>query len=574
VATACESGPAGFDAALALHRAGRLDQARAAYESLLAPTPDDPNLLGLLGVVALQRNRAAEAEELLCRAVSAVTPEPRAHLRNVNNLIALLKSQGREDAARALAGAELPGWPPDAPPDAAERATVLSLVEALARYGQPERALSLLEDVLAHLGEDSEALNLAGRLRLMRDEVDAALADLERAAACDPGNWQPLAALSVAHERLGHGAEARAAARRCARAAPVFVTPRQDGQQATILVLNSVPGRIRSADSGLHGLHFHANYISQASVLMAGEFRFASAFADLPAALPDLPGADLVFSNMASGEWMNVPGRLDRAVSLVERIGRPVINHPNAIFRVTRQKAAGLLQGIPGLRVPRIMRYARDIARLDEIAADVADNFAYPVIVRHVAADESSKSLLSDKKTALLVADADELRAFVKSVAWPEFYVIQYVDLRKADGNFRKLRAVFLADEAIIGSGGYYSEWMVGGWRRLQAGQEFYNRFPHLVGQMNRILLDPEGSLGPQIMPVLEAVRDRIQLDVFGMDFDVDDDGQVVPFEVGATMNFLQRTTAPEHLRMPMDLEDRVNAAFRRLVRSTIAREQ
>jgi hypothetical protein len=91
---------------------------------------------------------------------------------------------------------------------------------------------------------------------------------------------------------------------------------------------------------------------------------------------------------------------------------------------------------------------------------------------------------------------------------------------------------------------------------------------------MNRILLDPEGSLGPQIMPVLEAVRDRIQLDVFGMDFDVDDDGQVVPFEVGATMNFLQRTTAPEHLRMPMDLEDRVNAAFRRLVRSTIAREQ
>jgi glutathione synthase/RimK-type ligase-like ATP-grasp enzyme len=277
---------------------------------------------------------------------------------------------------------------------------------------------------------------------------------------------------------------------------------------------------------------------------------------------------------MASGEWMNVPGRLDRAVSLVERIGRPVINHPDAIFRVTRQKAAGLLQGIPGLRVPRIMRYARDIARLDEIAADVADNFAYPVIVRHVAADESSKSLLSDKKTALLVADADELRAFVKSVAWPEFYVIQYVDLRKADGNFRKLRAVFLADEAIIGSGGYYSEWMVGGWRRLQAGQEFYNRFPHLVGQMNRILLDPEGSLGPQIMPVLEAVRDRIQLDVFGMDFDVDDDGQVVPFEVGATMNFLQRTTAPEHLRMPMDLEDRVNAAFRRLVRSTIAREQ
>lgn len=48
-------------AALALHRAGKMDQARAAYERLLAAAPEDADLLGLLGVVALQQDRAGEA---------------------------------------------------------------------------------------------------------------------------------------------------------------------------------------------------------------------------------------------------------------------------------------------------------------------------------------------------------------------------------------------------------------------------------------------------------------------------------------------------------------------------------
>jgi Flp pilus assembly protein TadD len=560
-------------AALALHRAGKMDQARAAYERLLAAAPEDADLLGLLGVVALQQDRAGEAETLLRGALAVVDPDPAVHLRNVNNLITLLDHQGRADAAREFAGRDLPDWPPDTPLGAAGRGAMLSLAEALAKYGHPSRALSLLEGAMALLGADPEFLNLLGRLRLTCDDPEGALSDLERACAGDPGNWQAQAALSTVHERLGDRAAARQAAARCARAAPVFVAPRQAGHKATILVLNTAPSHIRNADAGLHGLHFTANYISQVSLLMAGEFRFASVFANLPEPLPDLPPADLVFNNMASGEQMNIPGRLDRALALVERIGRPVLNHPRAVFRMTRQKVADLLQGIPGLRIPRIARYHRNLARLDEIAAEIAANFTYPVIVRHVAADESSKSLLSEKKTALLVNDADGLRRFIQSVDWPQFYIIEYVDLRKADGNFRRFRAVFFADEIIILNGSHYNEWMVGGWRRRIEGQAFYSAFPHLLGEMNRILLDPEGTLGPQVMPVLEAIRGRIPLDLSGMDFDVDDDGRVVLFEVGSTMNFLQRAGTPEYRRTPKQLDDRVNAAFRRLVWRRIAGE-
>ena len=416
-------------------------------------------------------------------------------------------------------------------------------------------------------------LYLAGRLRLKCDDPKAALSDLQRARQCEPGNWQTLAALSTAHDVLGHRAAAREAAERIARAAPVYVAPRHEEQQATILVLNRMPRGAVSADHGLHGVHFTRNYISQISQLMAKQFRFASVFADLPDPLPNLPSADVVFHNIASAEQMNLPGQLDQVMELVERIDRPVINHPRAVLQMTRQKAADLLQGITGLRVPRIARYRRDIARFDEIKSDIASKFTYPVIVRHLAADQSSKSLLSENKTAILVNDADELEIFLEGVSWPQFYVIQYVNLRKADGNFRKLRAMFFGDQIIIGSGGYYSEWMVGGWRTPKEGQAFYKAFPHLVAEMNRILLDPEGMLGPQLMPVLEAVRDRVPLDVFGMDFDVDDDGRLVLFEAQSTMVFLPRPDMPEHLRMPQELGERINGAFRCLVRRKIAAE-
>jgi hypothetical protein len=305
---------------------------------------------------------------------------------------------------------------------------------------------------------------------------------------------------------------------------------------------------------------------------MAGEFRFASIFSDFPGPFGDIPDADVVFNNIATGEVLSVPGALDRAVGLIERIGRPVINHPQAVFQMTRQKAADLLQGIPDLRVPRIERYWRDIDRFDDIKTEIARNFIYPVIIRHVAADESSKSLLSENKTAILVNDEGELCHFLSGVSWDQFYAIEYVGLQKEDGNFRRLRAAFFPDEIIITACGYYCEWMVAGWRTNKQGHAFYDAFPDRVVDMQCTLLNPEAMLGSHVMPVLEAIRTRVPLEVFGMDFDLDDDGQVVLFEAQSSMILLMpRANVPDHLQLPLELDDRVNGAFRRLVRQKIA---
>ncbi len=58
-------------AAMALHRAGRLDQAEAAYRAMLDPHPGHSDALHLLGVIASQRGQFEQAIELISRALAS-----------------------------------------------------------------------------------------------------------------------------------------------------------------------------------------------------------------------------------------------------------------------------------------------------------------------------------------------------------------------------------------------------------------------------------------------------------------------------------------------------------------------
>ena len=63
-----------IDEGLALHRTGRLDAARAAYERVLALVPRHADALHLSGVVAMQQQRFADAFDLIGRAIE-ISPQ-------------------------------------------------------------------------------------------------------------------------------------------------------------------------------------------------------------------------------------------------------------------------------------------------------------------------------------------------------------------------------------------------------------------------------------------------------------------------------------------------------------------
>jgi len=571
--------------ARSLHGAGRLDAARAAYEAMLAAAPDDADLLGLLAALTAQQGQLEDAVEMLRRGL-ALEAEPRIDVRNLNNLGILLRATGSDAEACDLAVAKAPEWPEGPPAEAAERDAVLWLVETLAHVGETAKALRFLDRAMPSLSgpdpsDDAKALTLGGRLRLAQDDAAGAVKSLARAADLAPDDYRAPIALSHALSESGDLGAAHATAQRIAWTWPVYAAPPRPTQRATLLVFNRVPSIVRNPNANLRRLHFLGNYPSQIAVSMCDEYRFLSLFANLPdEALSGrvlrerLPAADLVLNNIANPEEMNAPGQTDLVRARLESIGLPVINHPDQVFQTTRQKNAALLAGTPNLKVPRIKLYRSDVASAEEIVADIGQHFDYPVILRKPKAQQSSDSLLhEDRKSAVLVADQAALRGHLERFKWDEFYAVEFVDLKRDDGFYPVLRAVFVGDEIVVTKPAIFSEWMVSGWRSKPIGIAFYRENPQTIEECSRIVRDPEAELGAAAMATLQAIRERMPLDMFGVDFDVDRDGRVVFFEAGASMNFqpVNLRDEPLDVRMPPEPTMRIDDAFRNLVARKIA---
>ncbi len=228
---------------------------------------------------------------------------------------------------------------------------------------------------------------------------------------------------------------------------------------------------------------------------------------------------------------------------------------------------------MPNLKVPRIECYRTDLGQAEAIVAHIGERFDYPVILRLAIAHSSSDSLLTEEgKVAVLLPDPAALSEHLKRCGWREFYAVEFVDLQRRDGFYRGLRAVIMDREIIVNKPAIYREWMVSGWRDKPAGIDFYRANPQTIEECNRIVLDPEAHLGAEVMRTLEAIRDRIPLDLFGIDFEVDREGRVVFFEAGASMVFhASRPRPPMDVRLPVEPLIRVDDAFRELVARRIA---
>jgi len=565
----------GIAEARALHRAGRLDEARGAYRSLLGRSPGDAaELRGLLGVIDFQQGRLGEAEALL-RSALASGGDARIRLRNLNNLLALLQRSGDAAGARALIAHGVPDWPAGTVPNAAERGTVLSLCTALLLLGEAAAARELLDQALPARHDDPEASGLEGRILLALGEAEAAATALERSGAENGSEPVTLIALGYVQGKLGRAEAARETLGMITRRWPIHAPAQHPGQRARILVLNPTPEKIGNPASGLHGLHHTLNFAAQFARAMQDEFHFISVIAELPAERQpqSLPPADVVLNNCVNAEALNVPGRLDRVRATLALSDAPVINDPEAAAATTRQRVAELLQGIPGLHVPRIVRYRTDSPPVETLAADIESRFAFPVILRQCRAHTSAKLQYSaSDRVSVLVEDGAALRSHLATLGWPEIYAIEYVPLRRPDGHFRKIRAVLAQDDVIIAIPGFNIDWMVAGGPGNPNWDHYYRAHPDMIEECRRIVRNPEGCLGADCLRTLEAIRDRMPLDLFGVDFDVDEDGQMVLFEANASMNLLKRANEPSEMTLPDEPFERIKAAFRRAVDRHLSR--
>lgn len=212
---------------------------------------------------------------------------------------------------------------------------------------------------------------------------------------------------------------------------------------------------------------------------------------------------------------------LATAQKLLAGVQSRVINRPDAVLRTTRDQVAALLDGIPGLVVPRTVRLTGDQGSAAETIRDAGIDGR--VIVREVGTHTGVSVMLHQS--------AEEAAATLKG--GQDYIATQFHDFASADGIYRKYRIFFIGTGMVLRHMYASDHWNVHSPDRAR----FMAPRPEIVAE-ERALIGNPAPFGPKAQAVFQAVRERMPLDFFGLDFSFTRNGDVLLFEANATMSF------------------------------------
>jgi protein O-GlcNAc transferase len=137
-----------LDTASGLHQAGKLEEAQKIYHQILLQSPDEPDVLHLLGVVRQQQGYPFEALELIGRAI-AINPRQAAYHCNLGVVLSHLNRHAAAGAefTRAIA----------LRPDYFE--AYFNLANGLKDTGRPQEAIAQYRRAQALCPQDSDAVS-------------------------------------------------------------------------------------------------------------------------------------------------------------------------------------------------------------------------------------------------------------------------------------------------------------------------------------------------------------------------------------------------------------------------------
>jgi len=345
---------------------------------------------------------------------------------------------------------------------------------------------------------------------------------------------------------------------------PITIGERCPTQKAEVLIVNRSPA-VNNSFTPFDSLsRFCPNFPGQLGEKLHEDFHFNYVFFGdglQPSTRTKIPKPHIILNNHANGELLILDGHLSEFAEFIDSFGVPVANHPAKAVQTSRDISAELLGTIPGVIVPKTMRFSSRGKIRQALAREIEDEFDYPFIARTLVNQEGVGMTKIDSPDALI--------KLLLGGCPDEFFVTQFVDTRGKNQFYRKMRAAVVGDEIILIRVDYHTFWKVHG-RKNPKRWPFYFENPHLLEEEKRICNDPEAELGRSAIQSLGAIRARIPLEVFGIDFEADADGRLVFYEANATMNLF--STAPKELPNPIEAGDRLKVAFQRFFTSMVDR--
>ncbi len=472
------------------------EPALAAFTRVAELDPSDAEARYAIGRLHHVRGAVAEAE---AGYVAALALQP-GHVMALSNLAVLLQDRGRHAEVVEVCSRLLAVLPEHAGALCVLGAAYSGLGNALAAIDAYVRSLRL------NPGLASANFNLGVLLSRMGRMADA-IVWLERAAALKPDDASVLVELGNVLQSSGQAERARACFRRAQQLRPLATWPAATGKADFAVLVLMAPGAGNTPAAYLLG---KANYDAHFYGLLAGTD-------------PDLDllrsHCDVVVNMISDVDQGGAI--LPMAAAVIDRLGKPVINHPARIPATGREAVAQGLAGIAHCRVPRTERFT-GARLLSPAAAAPLAAFPWPFLVRLAGTHGGDEFEM--------VAGVAEVAAVVGRNPDADYYVTEFVDYHSADGYFRKYRLIFVGDEILPYHLAIGDRWKI---HHFRTDMEHH---PWMQREEEAFLRDPGRVFGPLQMAALRAIQAAVGLEFFGIDCSLDHAGDVVVFEVNATM--------------------------------------
>ena len=229
----------------------------------------------------------------------------------------------------------------------------------------------------------------------------------------------------------------------------------------------------------------------------------------------------LVFNQISDADTHR--GALERCVELCSQLDSFVINHPTKIMKTGRDRVSYLLQGIPGVIMPKTVRF-RPLSPDDIFKEAESEKIVFPFIVR-VACDHHGKS-------TVLVNCRDDYNDMHKfPLDGRDFYLTEYVDCSDDAGLHYKQRLVVIDGEPVLRHSMFNEKWAIHSeslayMLERESWDDIHARDSHF-----------ESKVLPALFPAIGEITKRLELEFYGIDCHVRPDGEMVIFEANANMN-------------------------------------
>jgi glutathione synthase/RimK-type ligase-like ATP-grasp enzyme len=268
-----------------------------------------------------------------------------------------------------------------------------------------------------------------------------------------------------------------------------------------------------------------------------------------------LPPHRLVINGI--GDFDAAARALLAAEALLAFTSAPVLNHPAAVRATGRCENASRLQKLPGIKTPATVTFPYALlAGKDGAAALARRGFTFPLLLR-TPGFHGGQHFVRVESVAALADGVAELRR--SGAATSEVMAIEYLDARGADGSARKYRVMMVGGRLYPLHLAISKEWKI-----HYFSAEMRDRAEHRAEEA-KFLADMPGVLGTNAMAALERLLAVLGLDYGGIDFGLNQQGEILLFEANATM-VVEQPDADQRWDYRRAAVERIHSAVRNLL--------